>query len=85
MPRPHRNSFIDCEKSKARGLKHYYDSEPCLRGHIGLHYVSNGTCIKCQYDDNVRNAEAKKKAKLRNRVIPGARVFIQGQEVKNAK
>lgn len=87
MPRKrlHSSSIIAREKARARGLRQYFDSEPCGRGHVGFHFVSNGTCIKCQYDDNAKRSERLKKNRLSNRVIPGARVFIEGKEVKNVK
>lgn len=29
------------------GEKHFYEPEPCKRGHVGLRYVKSGSCVAC--------------------------------------
>jgi hypothetical protein len=36
----------DRKKAADKGRTHYI-GRPCLRGHSGLRYVSNGGCVSC--------------------------------------
>jgi hypothetical protein len=39
--------IISRQAAYAQGLRKFFTSEPCRKGHISERYVSNGACIAC--------------------------------------
>jgi hypothetical protein len=73
--------------AEMEGKKTFFTGVPCKRGHIVERSVKDGCCLQCRRD-NVRNFRAQIEKNIRpyirpNGIIPGARVFICGKEVKN--
>ena len=40
--------------AKAEGLSHYFTGKPCKNGHLEIRLVTNGTCIRCNADAQLR-------------------------------
>jgi 5-methylcytosine-specific restriction endonuclease McrA len=60
--------IITCQAAKAAGLKRYFITKPCPKGHIAERLVSNNACIVCaalrQKVGDIANP-AKKKARFK--------------------
>jgi len=48
------------EAARARGEKFYISGELCSRGHAGLRYTANQTCVECSKDQQ-RRADEKRR------------------------
>lgn len=82
------------QEAKEAGRKHYVAAKPCRNGHKPIRLTSSGECVECRrlsfyraqqyaYDrDNSHEIEKRRRTKLID-AIPGARVFLDGKEVKN--
>lgn len=44
---PHCGPIVTRDDAKAQGLKYYFTSEPCVRGHLDVRFTSNTSCKSC--------------------------------------
>ncbi len=54
--------IISRRDAAARNLLFFFSGRPCCRGHLGPHYVSDGSCAQCR---QVEQATAQERAKRR--------------------
>jgi 5-methylcytosine-specific restriction endonuclease McrA len=50
--------IVTRKEALAQGLIHYYSGVPCVRGHITVRFVNNGTCRECIRIRSVKELES---------------------------
>lgn len=61
--------IITRAEARAQGLKRYFTTKPCKRGHVAERHVSNLTCMECQREKTAARYPSRDPAKERERLV----------------
>ena len=73
------------EEAKRTGVKYYFTSKPCTRGHVALR-KTKGTCTECMKEDWTTDNERRKLLpKSEASKVAGKRYYEKNKEAVKAK